>query len=193
MQFISLRTSARRRGISLIEGVLYLVIALAVIVGGIVFFQQAQESSKIDATTRGMAAMLPATLNLSQEGDLSDLDGANIPLILHKAGFLTEGSAFHFDETNEILEHAWGGEFWIGSNMPTDPAGLRLELVNIPKSVCLRVGEQMMSISEASGLSVRNMTVSEGRNATVINGRPTPADLGAACPDEGTIMVYLDK
>lgn len=41
-----------QRGISLIEAVLYLVIALAVIVGGIIFFQQAQLSNKVTDTAR---------------------------------------------------------------------------------------------------------------------------------------------
>ena len=41
-----------RRAISLIEGVLYLVIALAVIIGGIVFFQQAQKNAQVAETSR---------------------------------------------------------------------------------------------------------------------------------------------
>ena len=48
----SLENSIRKRGISLIEAVLYLVIALSVIVGGIVFFQQAQLSNQITDTAR---------------------------------------------------------------------------------------------------------------------------------------------
>ena len=42
----------RKRAISLIEGVLYLVVALAVIIGGIVFFQQSQPSTNVTATAR---------------------------------------------------------------------------------------------------------------------------------------------
>ncbi|MFG6574241.1 TadE/TadG family type IV pilus assembly protein, partial [Sulfitobacter sp. 1A13353] len=49
---VKLGVATRRRAISLIEGVLYLVIALAVIVGGIVFFQQSQLSNAVTDTAR---------------------------------------------------------------------------------------------------------------------------------------------
>lgn len=48
------RIRFNEKGVSLIEGVLYLVIALAVIVGGIVFFNQAQIANQVSSTSRVM-------------------------------------------------------------------------------------------------------------------------------------------
>ena len=55
---------ASRRAISLIEGVLYLVIGLAVIVGGIVFFQQAQLSTQITDSARALMNISSQTRGL---------------------------------------------------------------------------------------------------------------------------------
>lgn len=55
----------RERGISLIEGILYLVVALAIIIGGIIFFQQAQLANRVSQTQR--ASTLAHTRLVDQE------------------------------------------------------------------------------------------------------------------------------
>lgn len=67
MNPLRLPLAARRRGISLIEGVLYLVIALAVIVGGIVFFQQAQLSSQTMDLQRALMSSSSQLLDAQQK------------------------------------------------------------------------------------------------------------------------------
>lgn len=54
---LSLTHAARKRAVSLIEGVLYLVVALSVIVGGIVFFNQASESSRVKDASALMTSL----------------------------------------------------------------------------------------------------------------------------------------
>jgi hypothetical protein len=77
-----MRASARRRAISLIEGVLYLVLAMAVIVGGIVFFQQAQLSNRVTDTSRaavGISSQIRALYHQQTAfGDNVDLTEAAV-------------------------------------------------------------------------------------------------------------------
>ncbi len=46
--------AARRRGVTLIEAVLYISIALALIVGGLVFFQQASLAQRTNSAVRNI-------------------------------------------------------------------------------------------------------------------------------------------
>ncbi|MCA3500544.1 MAG: hypothetical protein IOC98_11005 [Rhodobacter sp.] len=48
----------RRRGVTLIEAVLYIAISLALIVGGLLFYQQASLQSRTNDTARAFAAMI---------------------------------------------------------------------------------------------------------------------------------------
>ena len=48
----------RNRAVTLIEAVLYISIALALIVGGLVFFQQASTAAKTSALVRQLSATL---------------------------------------------------------------------------------------------------------------------------------------
>ena len=47
----------RYRGVTLIESVLFIVIALAVFVGGLVFFQQASESTRVNDAVRSIVSL----------------------------------------------------------------------------------------------------------------------------------------
>ena len=49
--------AGRQRGISLIEGILYLVLAISVVVGGIVVFQNAQLSNRVTEAARGIVTV----------------------------------------------------------------------------------------------------------------------------------------
>ena len=51
----------RRRGVTLIEAVLYISIALALIVGGLVFFQQASTAQRTNTMVRQLSAVLAET------------------------------------------------------------------------------------------------------------------------------------
>jgi hypothetical protein len=57
----------RRRGVTLIEAVLYIAIALALIVGGLVFYQQATLQSRVNYVTRSLAAVFADARTLNDE------------------------------------------------------------------------------------------------------------------------------
>ncbi len=58
--------AARKRGVTLIEAVLYISIALALIVGGLVFFQQASLAQRTNSAVRNISAIASETRALYQ-------------------------------------------------------------------------------------------------------------------------------
>lgn len=101
---IKLNSAISERGISLIEGVLYLVIALSVIVGGIVFFQQAQLSSNVTDMARAGVSMSSETRGLFQNQRGFGTD--NITGALVSAGAVPS----NFESADgEAIIHPFGG------------------------------------------------------------------------------------
>ncbi|CAN0576353.1 unnamed protein product, partial [Laminaria digitata] len=78
MKSMTINHSAKKRGISLIEGVLYLVLALSVIVGGIVFFQQAQLSNNVTNTSRAMTGISSEIRGLYQNAQDFGVDATDL-------------------------------------------------------------------------------------------------------------------
>ena len=71
---------SRRRGVSLIEGVLYITISLAVIIGGLTFYNQARLSSEVTATSR--VIMASSSYLRSLYGKRPSLAGTSLTLTL---------------------------------------------------------------------------------------------------------------
>jgi len=121
----------RKRAISLIEGVLYLVVALAVIVGGIVFFQQSQLSNNVAATARAAVGISSQARALYQNqtgfGENEDLT-----LAIVRAGAVP--STF-IDSSGDAIRHPFGG----GVNITGNGKGFVISYTNISQAACLRL------------------------------------------------------
>ena len=126
----------RNRAVTLIEAVLYISIALALIVGGLVFFQQASTAAKTSATVRQLSATLAEARVLIKEMPSitapSDVTthliaaGAVPPDMVASATSLSNPfggtTSFHYD--------SWG---------PTYGRVVHIELTNVPQGVCARL------------------------------------------------------
>ena len=105
----TLSMAARKRGISLIEAVLYLVIALAVIVGGIVFFQQAQLSNQVTDTARAGVGISSQFRGLYQ----SQRSFGEAPLT---GAVLASGSVPSNFQSDTGIVHPFGGDVTVNGN-----------------------------------------------------------------------------
>ncbi len=95
----------RRRGVTLIEAVLYISVALALIVGGLVFYQQAAFQSRMNSVVRTYSALIAEARTMTGEGP-----------ILGEAGFYFENLLY--------ARGAVPAELWDA----TKPPGERLRL-----------------------------------------------------------------
>ena len=131
---LPLLSAARQRGISLIEGVLYLVIALAVIVGGIVFFQQAQLSNQVTDTARAAVGISSQTRGLYQNQRAFNDAGTpnNLTATLIASGSVPSN---FLDSDGDSIVHPFGNVMQVfGSRQD-----FVLQFTDLSEEACLRL------------------------------------------------------
>ena len=179
--------AGRRRAISLIEGVLYLVIALAVIVGGIVFFQQSQLSNAVTDTARAAVGISSQARALYQNqtgfGDNEDLTLAMIRSGAVPSNFI--------DNSGDAIAHPFGG----GVSVTGNGKGFVISYSDISQAACLRLA----SIDETGvgpmGTGIVGLTISEGdpvdpTSAPEITGAIKADAMSSSCADGAEMAVY---
>jgi hypothetical protein len=133
---------ARRRAVTLIEAVLFISIALGLIIGGLVFFQQAQTASRTQETVRLVNTLITAARAIARTTDDTVFEPA-----LVAGGHIPEA---YLDETRNIVS-PWGGSVsldYLGRQgdppMSLNPAEIGKEvfemwLYDVPPAVCARI------------------------------------------------------
>lgn len=204
--------NAKKRGISLIEAVLYLVIALAVIVGGIVYFNQTRLSSQIDQVSRMMmtvssqltSEMAKNSLTVSDE----EFETSDYPVNYSiKAGYIPESM---LDRTGfeDVIRAPWGGVITFretaADNGEYRVPVLAARLNNIPETVCVRLGfkgsngESPLG-ANVFGVVVHNSYETPSSNSWIVGdeiyavgpGEMSNAEeLANACEDDLDLLIF---
>jgi type II secretory pathway pseudopilin PulG len=132
-----------RRGVTLIEAVLFIAVALALIVGGLVFFQQAQTARRANETIRLLSALstearalFGRAKGLGGGGTMEDLES-----LLIAAGAVPSNA---IDSTGAGIVTPWGGD--LNSGVTDDGTTCSEgELVysfvifDVPREICTRI------------------------------------------------------
>jgi len=181
--------AARRRAISLIEGVLYLVIALAVIVGGIVFFQQSQLSNRVTDTARaavGISSQLRALYqNQNVFGDNVDLTAAAV-----KSGAVP--SNFIGGVAGDGIVHPFSGGnvdiMGIGRGFVMSYSGMTAQ-------ACQRLAVIDESGSGPMGVGIAGVTIGASGEINLMDGPSltapvTPESISAACANGDEVAIF---
>jgi len=184
-----LGASARRRAVSLIEGVLYLVIALAVIVGGIVFFQQSQLSNRVTDTARaavGISSQLRALYaNQNVFGDNVDLTAAAV-----KSGAVP--SNFIGGEAGESIVHPFNGGSLTISGIGR---GFVMSYAGISPAACQRIATIDETGAGPMGIGIAGVTIGVAGEFDIMDGPiltapVTPEAVAEACAQVTEMAVY---
>ena len=154
------------RAVTLIEAVLFIAIALGLIVGGLVFFQQASLSQKVSDQVRSLSAITAETRILFKDKkDFSDLpspgnnpileeldtSGTGIDAVLIAAGAVPASdigdSAGPVTATR--LRSVWATEVFVGvgyfagtvggAGALETPAAILVALLDVPSAACTRL------------------------------------------------------
>jgi hypothetical protein len=125
----------RNRAVTLIEAVLYISIALALIVGGLVFFQQASTAAKTSAMVRQLSTLVAETRALTEGIPLSDMP-VDLDAFLISAGAVPSDMVI----SPTSISNPFGGTTTLGQFFVDwmDPL-FTLELSDIPQGVCTRL------------------------------------------------------
>ena len=127
----------RHRAVTLIEAVLYISIALALIVGGLVFFQQASTAAKTSATVRQLSATL-AEARVYLQGMPVTVESHDVTPVLISAGAVPQDMV----TSPTTLSNPFGGTTRFYTVMGGFGAGGRLiniRLTDVPQRVCVRL------------------------------------------------------
>ena len=166
----TLSTAARKRGISLIEAVLYLVIALAVIVGGIVFFQQAQLSNQVTDTARAGVGISSQVRGLYQ----SQRSFGEAPLT---DAVLASGSVPSNFQSDTGIVHPFGGDVTINGN----GGGFAMTFEGMCEAACLRLATVGEGGEGPLGTGIEGFTITAD-NSSIAYSETTPATPDSPAP-----------
>jgi preprotein translocase subunit SecG len=139
----------RHRAVTLIEAVLYISIALALIVGGLVFFQQASTAAKTSTMVRQLSATI-AEARVVINGLPKVTDTVSLNSVLIAAGAVPSDmvTGETSSEGKPILSTPFGGTVIFDAYFhPTFGSYLNIDITNVPKDVCAR----LLTSTSASG------------------------------------------
>lgn len=174
----ALSFAARSRGVSLIEGVLYLVIALAVIVGGIVFFQQAQLSNQVTDTARaGVGISSQARGLFMNQRSFGDAD---VTTALINAGAVP--SNFQNAAGDAIVHPFSNGGVTVDGN----GSGFAITLKDMTEEACLRLATVGDGGDGPLGTGISGVTVGANNDALAFADTTLPPT-NAAPVDASTL------
>lgn len=147
--------AVRRRGVTLIEAVLYISIALALIVGGLVFFQQASLAQRTNSAVRNISAIASEVRALYQ-GSISFANLEEVALI--RAGAVPSSMV---DGTTLVNE--WGGTVSVRSSIQQTNggqtwranSGFTITYEDIPEAACVRLTNADINGTGRAGSGIR--------------------------------------
>jgi drug/metabolite transporter superfamily protein YnfA len=121
-----------RRAVTLIEAVLFIAIALGLIVGGLVFFQQAQTASRTMATVRLLSALLVEARTLPPQ-----------PLAQVDRVLIARGAVPSNAVDGDAIVMPWGGVVTVFAGVAdidgAHSTWVQLNLDSIPVEICARI------------------------------------------------------
>ena len=141
---------SRRRGVTLLEATLFVSVALTIVVGGLVFFQQASRAQKTIAATRQFSEIVAETralyLNTPFQSVLTGLfppAGSSIGASLVAAGAIpsdyTVAGTIESGTEPASLINPWGGATEVyGTRIGGDPYVVIIT-TSVPVEVCPRL------------------------------------------------------
>jgi hypothetical protein len=132
----------RRRGVTVIEAVLYIVIALALIVGGLIFFEQASFKSRTASVVRLYSALIAEARMVAREGGpISPAHSANFEELLYVRGSIPPENWDATQPLGQRLRLPFPGmSAWMGYTVePNGMVNIGLHQFKIPVALCTRL------------------------------------------------------
>ena len=152
----------RLRAVTLIEAVLYISIALALIVGGLVFFQQANTAARTSATIRQLSALVAETRVLIKGQPLTTVLSANVFATdaLDITSYLISAGAVSPDMVSSptTLRNMFGGTVSVTAGRFGPNNLILISVTGIPPSVCTR-----LLTGSRDGANTANTAVATGQ------------------------------
>lgn len=185
----------RKRGVTLIEAVLFISISLGLIVGGIVFFQQANTSSRTNDVVRNISGLASQIRSLYRsQPNFLGLTNETVA----NAGFLPATLTFNSGNISNEFGVADGYTFSQGASTDT----FYIILKDVPSSVCSRIGGYDAAGQGVVGIGIVSVAVqagaatdfeeAEGAEGAEEDGAVAPDVVAALCTDATTNDIRIE-
>lgn len=199
-------TKRARRGVTLIEAVLFISIALGLIVGGLVFFQQASLAARTNDAVRGISAIASETRAAYRTQD--DFSGVSADVLIASGAVPSSQIIADADTVTAGnqpgIVNEWNQPVTIGAsaaNLGTPFTGatvaastyFTITYENVPAAACTRlatasdgagpIGPGIVAIRVRDAAATPVTTALGGNTNHELNGRVnvTPAQAATAC------------
>ena len=161
----------RHRAVTLIEAVLYISIALALIVGGLVFFQQASTAAKTSRMIRQLSASIAegrvVMTGLSFTADHIDLTPIFVAAGAVPQEMLAGETTLPNPFSPTLLSNPFGGWTMFFGGIYGSSRMLEVLTTNVPQGVCARLLTATGGVEVLSGAG-GSMTAPAATNATTL-------------------------
>jgi type II secretory pathway pseudopilin PulG len=192
---------ARKRGVTLIEAVLFISIALGIIVGGLVFFQQASLAQRTSDAVRTISSISSETRAMYQ----TETDFAGVaPNVLIAAGAVPSNIV---NADGATLQNEWGGVADLSAyvnasgvlsgntNEPANNEAFVIEYTDIPQAACVRLGTVEEGGTSPIGSGIIGVAISAPggtRQATdAASGGWGPGDVSGICASGNNTVTWV--
>lgn len=187
--------SSRLRGVSLLEGVLYLVVALAIIVGGIVFFSEAQMSTRVLGTSRAGISISSEVRGLFLQQ--KSFGSGDLSTTVVSSGAISDTFK---SEAGDVIEHPFNGLLRVQGNLE----GFAIIFEDLPVAACIRLATVGENGAGVMGTGVAGVVFSSDASAISWDGdlsdevgwQPAPiglTEVDALCTEDGDVVISYNR
>lgn len=181
------------RGVTLIEAVLFISVALGLIIGGLVFYRQADMNARVGRQANVLSGLLVEARAIAMASDYDIGQGLQLDSVLIASGAVPasiiapapgpQGSRLRTEWDGEIV--ATQGNFTVGA------VGLILQLFDLPVAACARLAAYDAARNTVFAPGIFFVDIREAAaDSNAFQVAPPqpfgPADAGAACAARDT-------
>lgn len=180
----AIQNSSAERGATLIEAVLFTVIALGLVSGGVVLYEQALKSSRTNETVRMLTSLQSQVRALFQSQ--SDFGTADLATILIATNAIPSSS--QQDTNNDGDNDAIASPFSSTVTVTGATANFTVEVEDMPVDICSRVvafdaagngivGTGIVSVSDGTATDSNGLTSTEAATFCTTNDTNGEVDI----------------
>lgn len=195
-RMLALYETGRQRGVTLMEGIFYLVLVLSLFAGGIVLFQNVQLSNRVTEAARGIVTISSETRALHQNA--RDFGSADLTPALVNAGAVPSN---FLDNAGTDIRHPWGGAVSVAG----DDQQFTITLEDVPSEACVRLSPVDARGQGIAGIGVASIEFDAPTNgdagyagtgtAGLVAVPVTPVNAGAGCGNQtfANVTITYDR
>ena len=195
------RKRGHRRGVTLIEAVLFISVALGLIVGGLIFFQQASLGARVQETVRLLRAIDTAVYQTETTGFVGAINQVEMADYLNAGGFIPDRFRYDGADPACAARSPWDECVRIGMTLASQTVTIfgvegtnmiDVTLDNPPPEICFRLALADNEGSALAGKGLIQLGYMNAQGVSLSVPSPTLAEaLGPICQSRPVQISFI--